>query len=359
MKLYIGLMSGTSMDGIDAALVDVETHQLIAGITRPYSPSTLVQLQQLCNKQEGTLAFIAQLHRKIGIEFAAAVEDLMQASNVDKSVIKAIGSHGQTITHDTSAAIPYTIQLGCPHTIAELTKLKVVADFRTRDMVRKGQGAPFAPLYHQALFAKKSELIAVVNIGGISNITFLHNETVQGFDIGPGNCLLDAWINQCRNKPFDKDGQWASSGVVLPELLEAFKTDPYFNMDPPKSVGKEYFSLEWLKAFNITTYKEGDVQATLLALTVDSIIQTIRAYPITTNKLLLCGGGAHNQKLVASMRENFPELLIETTATYGVNPDYLEAMMFAWLADKTLNQEAVDLRSITGAETIGMLGAVY
>lgn len=357
MNLYIGLMSGTSMDGIDAALVDVDTHQLISGITRPYSLTIKDELLEITKTQHSTIAFLCQLNRKIGQEFALAVEELVDKTNINREKILAIGSHGQTVAHDAFAEMPYTLQLGCPHTISELTKLTVVADFRTRDIVLEGQGAPFAPLYHRALFANTDPLIAVMNLGGIANITFLSKEKVFGFDIGPANCLMDAWIQKCKGESFDRHGDWAKEGKPIPELLDALLSDAYFKRPFPKSIGKEYFSLDWLKP-HFAHYQGEDVQATLLLLTATSICQAINSYAIP-DKLLVCGGGVHNQHLINTLKNLLPQIPIESTESYGVSPDFLEAMMFAWLADKALKKEPLNLKSITGSKKPGILGAIY
>ncbi len=336
MALFIGLMSGTSMDGIDAALVDVSTNTFIAGITCPYSDKTQLQLKHLMEDGFIRPSHLSQMNTQIGREFALAVHELLSMASVKKEPIIAIGSHGQTICHDAFDFIPYTVQLGCPHTIAELTKTTVVADFRTRDIVNGGQGAPFAPIYHQALFGQCGYPIAIVNIGGIANVTFLNDNHVTGYDIGPGNCLMDRWIKQQLNKAYDKDGAWAAQGQVIPRLLTSWLSDPFFSQLAPKSIGKEYFSDNWLQQHLQFSDTAQDVQATLLALTATAISQIILHQKIKPQRLMICGGGAHNIALLDRLREQLKTIPVGSTAEMGVAPDFLEAMMFAWLAEKTL-----------------------
>ncbi len=360
MSLYIGLMSGTSMDGIDAALVDMPLNRLIHGVTLKYSDEVHHLLTQLVNEQQINLTTFCQLHVLVGREFARAVQQLLDESKVDAQVIRAIGSHGQTVCHDAMGAIPYTLQLGCPHTISELTGIEVVADFRMRDLVNGGQGAPFAPLYHQELVSHTNEAIALVNVGGIANVTLLApSQSTIGWDVGPGNCLMDAWINKHLNKEYDAQGAWAAQGRVLPELLRAMLADPFFKELPPKSIGKEYFSLSWLATLLPKEFNPQDIQATLLALTASCIGNSILESGLAIKKVYLCGGGTHNTQLHTYLSQLLPNVLVASTVDLNINPDYLEAMMFAWLACQTINRTPVDLSSITGAKKPAILGALY
>lgn len=348
------------MDGIDAAWVDVSTHTLIAGITRPYSSEAKERLQALADNPYTTPAALNQLNTLIGREFSAAVHQLLLTAPTTPEHIVAIGSHGQTICHDAMAEIPYTVQLGCAHTIAELTGFPVVADFRTRDLVLQGQGAPFAPLYHQALFANHPHPLAVINVGGIANVSFVSlNEPVSGYDIGPGNTLMDLWIQQHHHQPYDAAGAWAASGDIISSLLSELQNDPYFTASHPKSIGKEYFSSDWLNAHLQPTYLPQDVQATLLALTAETIATAIRQHTSFCSQVVICGGGAHNAAFIQTLRHALPDHLVDSTASFGINPDFIEAMMFAWLAEKTIQQEPVDFTSITHAKTQSIYGAVY
>lgn len=360
MKLLIGLMSGTSMDGIDAALIDVDTNTLIKGVTRPYSGNVRRQLTHLMTNQTTTPATISQLNHLIGHEFAKAVHQLLDLAKVSHSDVVAIGSHGQTVCHDAFADIPYTLQLGCAHTIAVETKITVVADFRTRDLVLKGQGAPFAPIYHKALFETLNAPIAVVNIGGIANVTYLSQDgRVFGYDVGPGNCLMDAWVKKHTDNDFDADGAWAKMGVVNLALMKDLLSDPFFQLSPPKSIGKEYFSATWLEQYVQNEINPRDVQATLLALTAQCIANDIRMNKEGVERVLLCGGGVHNDALYQLLKQYLQGIDVDSTAVLGVDPDYIEAMMLAWLAEQTLNGRALDLTQITGAKNASILGAVY
>lgn len=360
MQLYIGLMSGTSMDGIDAALVDIDTNTLIAGITRPYSVTAKQFLHAVINgKQAGPAAF-AQLNTVLGQEFSSAVHQLLNVADIKPEQVIAIGSHGQTICHDATADIPYTLQLGCGHTIAELTGIPVVADFRTRDVVLGGQGAPFAPIYHHALFASLELPMVVVNIGGIANATFLvPGEQVYGYDTGPGNCLLDAWIQSHSDKAYDANGDWAATGQVIEPMLSAMLTDPYFKLPTPKSLDKSYFSQTWLAQYLQPEHAANDVQATLTALTAVSICNAINALSKPISHVAICGGGVHNESLNKMMRFYLHCANIVSTISFGVDPDFLEAMMFAWFAHQTLHHTPVDLTHITGARKPSILGAIY
>lgn len=359
-QLFIGLMSGTSMDGIDAALVDVESNHCIHGITYQYSDYLKYQLQEAMSLKAHSLAWFSQLNRLAGQEFAKAAIELLKQSGVASHDVVAIGSHGQTLCHDTSVNIPYTVQYGCAHTISHMTGMTVVADFRTRDLIAGGQGAPFAPIYHQELFQHQKSALAVVNIGGIANLSYLQkNKPVSGYDTGPGNCLMDAWIAKHLGKNFDRDGRWAAMGEIIPSLLNDLVNDIYFQRQAPKSIGKEYFSLTWLEGYLSDNYQPCDVQATLKQLTAVTIADSINSLPALPKYLLICGGGVHNQALMASLKELLPDIEVLSTERFRVNPDFIEAMMFAWLAKKALDYMPLDMQHITGAQYPVILGAIY
>jgi len=360
MSLYIGLMSGTSMDGIDAALVDMTNHSFIQGITRPYSKDVKQQLDDVLSGAWSGPGALSQLNTLIGKEFGLASLQLLEESKRQAKDIVAIGSHGQTLFHDTSVAIPYTLQVGCAHTIAEMTGITVVADFRTRDLVAGGQGAPFAPIYHQAVFRQHGFPLAVVNIGGIANISCLNSEhDLSGYDTGPGNCLMDAWIFKHQQKNYDKHGEWASSGQVIAPLLSQILEDEYFHRPLPKSVGKEYFSCAWLANYLNENWRPVDVQATLLHVTAVSIANAVKSMSTAPSQVLLCGGGVHNRALCQVLSDQLPELDVLSTEALNVSPDYLEAMMFAWFADNALQNKAINLHGVTGAKRPTVLGAIY
>lgn len=361
MALFIGLMSGTSMDGIDTVLVDSNSNTLIHGLTCPYGKTVKRMLWELVS--DGgvfTPGYYSQLNTLIGREFAMAVLKLLTISQISAKDIVAIGSHGQTICHDAAADIPYTVQVGCGHTIAEMTGIQVVADFRTRDLVLGGQGAPFAPVYHQALFKNQEYPLTIVNIGGIANLTCLPNETeVSGYDLGPGNCLMDAWIDHYQQKSYDKNGDWAASGQMIDALLNDLLEDPWFQRPCPKSIGKEYFTLAWLKKHLHAGYVASDVQATLLQLTAHSIAMAVKGLPFIAKYLLVCGGGVHNTALMNALSEQLPQTSVLSTQAYQIHPDFIEAMMFAWLAEQTLASSPLNLKPITGARHSAILGAIY
>jgi anhydro-N-acetylmuramic acid kinase len=359
--LYIGLMSGTSMDGIDAALVNLDTNKLLSGMTKKYSKEVKKRIDEVLNSSKLSLASICQLNTLIGQEFAQSANELLKKAKISSEEICAIGSHGQTICHNTSSIIPYTLQLGCAHTISSLTGITVVADFRTRDLVNGGQAAPFAPLYHQELFAKETASIALINIGGITNITLLKgHEPAKGWDIGPGNCLMDAWIAQHQEKDYDEEGSWAKKGEIIIPLLKSLLADSSIVLPPPKSFGKEYFSLAWLDSYlKKSKYRPVDVQKTLAAFTAQTIADTIIKAPKTVDRVYLCGGGSHNKLLHQMIIDLLPGVVVQSSAEIGIDPDYLEAMLFAWLAAQTLNKKTLDLTAITGSKQPAILGAIY
>ncbi len=356
MSLCIGLISGTSMDGVDAALLDVKQNKLIHGLTYSYPAKLQERLLVFDATQKHTPQSLLQLNYLLGEEFANAALKLLEETTYQTSDITAIGSHGQTLYHNPDAEIPTTLQLGCPHTIAAKTNITVVADFRTRDMILGGQGAPLAPLYHQELF-KNHELPALlVNIGGISNLSILEKSgSASGYDTGPGNVLMDAWIKKHKKLAYDAKGDWAQTGKLLPELLESLLADTYFSKPAPKSIDKGYYSLDWLQQHLNSNYKPEDVQHTLLHFTARSIADGASA----GKQMLLCGGGAHNQALIKVLASYLPTHSVDTTEAVGIHPDYIEAMMFAWLAKQTLSHKPVDLTGITGASKPAILGAIY
>lgn len=359
-NLFIGLMSGTSMDGIDAVIIELPSNRLISGLTRPYSVHAKTALENILNKDLASLKDFSQLNTLLGREFAQATLDLLEQAQIPASAIEAIGSHGQTLCHDASAEIPYTLQMGCAHTIAELTGIPVVADFRTRDLVAGGQGAPFAPLYHQALFPSESYPLAVINIGGIANITMLcEHEAISGYDLGPGNCLMDAWIKRHKHLDYDKSGSWAATGQLIRPMLDQMLKDAYFDLPAPKSLGKEYYSLAWLQSFLKPDYKPEDVQATLLYFTAMGIVKGIQLLKEQPKTIFICGGGAHNERLITTLQTLLPDIAVLSTQAVDISPDFIEAALFAWLAEKTLTQTPIDLKTITGSQRPIILGAIY
>jgi anhydro-N-acetylmuramic acid kinase len=365
-ELFIGLMSGTSLDAIDAALVRFSDHplhttELLATREHPFPAEIRSALQQLIQSPLGVdLDQLGQLDRSLGVLYADAVNALLREAAVDAKSIKAIGNHGQTIRHQPDAQIPFTLQIGDAATLANICGITTVSDFRSADIALGGQGAPLAPAFHQWAFARQDRPGCVVNIGGIANITVLQPGTpLTGFDTGPGNTLLDAWCNQHQNKRFDKDGRWAGSGNCIANLLEALLADPYFAKPAPKSTGREYFNPVWL-ANSLAGFKAADpadVQATLAELTAHTIATAIKQQA-DAGSIWLCGGGALNADLFERIQRHLPAFEVATTAALGIPPAWVEAAAFAWLARERLLGSAVDIASVTGARASGILGSI-
>lgn len=361
---YIGLNSGTSMDGIDAALVSfgdtsVEIHATHA---HPY-PSALRQrlLASIRQPKQCTIDEIGQLDRWTGECFRDATLALLSNAKVDTGKIAAIGSHGQTLRHQPDAVHPFTIQVGDPTVIAKGTGIKTIADFRRADLALGGQGAPLTPLFHEWLYRKAGSNQVVLNIGGIANITILpaDDRELSGFDTGPGNTLLDAWISKHREQTFDRNGSWATEGSVDDSLLARLLADPYFQVAPPKSTGFEHFNLEWLEAAGTAGITPVDVQATLCALTARSVSAAIQAYAPDTSNMLVCGGGVHNAELMQQLDAALADIHVNSTADAGLDPDWVEAAAFAWLAMRNMSGLTGNLPSVTGAQRTTVLGAVF
>ncbi len=361
---YIGLMSGTSMDGIDAALVRFGEHavDVVATHEQPY-PDTLRQALRRAVETpvDQPIDDIGSLDRQVGERFRDAALALLEASGVDAADVAAIGSHGQTIRHQPDAIAPYSLQIGNPATIASGTGISTVADFRSADIAAGGQGAPLVPPFHAWLFGADPCNRVILNLGGIANVTLLRADgsPVVGFDTGPGNTLLDAWIRKHRNRAFDRDGAWAAGGSCIDDLLDRLLTCPYFEHEPPKSTGLEEFNLDWLARHEIDAYAPEDVQATLAELTARSVADAVRRHAPATRDLFVCGGGAHNSELMRRLGRNLAGTSIESTAAAGLDPDWVEAAAFAWLAMRTMNDETGNLPSVTGASRKVVLGAIH
>ncbi|WP_431793187.1 anhydro-N-acetylmuramic acid kinase [Xanthomonas oryzae pv. oryzae] len=365
--LYLGLMSGTSADGIDAALVRFaeDTHrrcELVAGTTVAWEPQlreTLVALGQ--GAETVAIDALGQLDAQVGLAFAAAANQLIRDSGVERRRIRAIGSHGQTIRHRPEADPAFTWQIGDASRIAEHTGITTVADFRRRDVAAGGQGAPLMPAFHMAMLGAGDEDSAVLNLGGIGNLTLIARDgAVLGFDTGPANALLDSWCQRHHGTPFDAEGAFAASGRVDAALLQALLADPWFALPPPKSTGREQFHLDWvLQAMGSARLDAADVQATLLELTAASVADALLRLQPSTRRVLVCGGGVRNPVLLARLAARLPGVVVESSARYGLDPDYLEAMGFAWLAAELLAGRAANLPSVTGAAGPRLLGAIY
>ena len=362
-KYFVGLMSGTSLDGIDAALVhfDGATPHIKASETYPYEDQFKQSLRiSVRSASQLTTIQIGQLDSQLGELFAIATSRLLETANVDPKNVVAIGSHGQTLFHAPDVSPPFTLQIGDPNIIAARTGITVVSDLRRKDMALGGQGAPLAPGLHASVFHSKQEDRVVVNIGGIANITLLPAEgPVTGFDTGPGNTLMDAWTRHCKQQPFDKNGDWAKQGVVNDALLTTLKQDPYFTALPPKSTGPEYFNLDWIwEKLGATPETQTNIQTLLTRLTVDTIVDAIKSYAKTTQSVFICGGGAHNKVLCDGIAKSLPAMTVENTSVLGVPPDCVEAVAFAWLARQTINGKPGNIPSVTGARQNAVLGTI-
>ncbi len=362
--LYIGLISGTSADSIDAVLVRFRDGlpQILASHAHPWPPA-LRQRMLAVAQGEAALDLDAwgRLDVEIGYQFADAAMLVLANSCTPATAVRAIGSHGQTLRHRPGGDFPFTLQLGDPSVIAERCGIDVVADFRRADVAAGGQGAPLLPALHAMLLGAADRTRAVLNLGGIANLTVLAADGgVRGFDTGPANGLLDAWCQRHRGEPFDRDGTFAAHGNVVPGLLEALLADPYFALPPPKSTGREYFQLDWLAAHaSISTLDPADVQATLLELTACSIARALAQYAPAANEVLACGGGVHNRELMRRLAERLGSRRLCSTAEHGIDPDFLEATAFAWLARQRLLKLPGNLPAVTGARGPRVLGAIY
>jgi len=362
--LYVGLISGTSADGIDAALVRFEgdTPNTLAALVLPW-PSELRERILAVAQDEAPLDLDAygRLDVAIGTCFADAARHLLERSDTPASTVRAIGSHGQTVRHRPGGAYPFTLQIGDPGVIAERCGIDVVAGFRRADVAAGGQGAPLLPALHAMLLAAPGRTRVVLNLGGIANITVLGADgRVLVFDTGPANGLLDAWCLRHRGEAFDRDGAFAASGRVDEALLRALLADPYFALPPPKSTGREHFHLAWLDAQpRVAELAAADVQATLLELTARSVAEAILAHAADAADVLACGGGVHNPVLMRRLGELLAPRTVASTAASGIDPDYLEATAFAWLARQRLLGLPGNLPAVTGARGPRVLGAIY
>jgi anhydro-N-acetylmuramic acid kinase len=361
---FIGLMSGTSMDALDAVLVDfaLSPPKVIATHSHELGESLRREILALAQPGDNELDRQAQLDVRLGRLSAQVCLKLLEKAGVAASDIQAIGSHGQTVRHSPDALTPYTVQISDPNTIAQLSGITTVADFRRRDMCVGGQGAPLVPAFHQALFRSNTKNRVILNIGGIANISLLPadaSQAVIGFDTGPGNMLMDAWIQLYQGQPYDADGDWARSGRVDAELLNQLLTDPYLSMSPPKSTGREKYNLQWLEQQLSGGQNTQDIQATLSEFTAASIAYAILQFAPNTDEIYVCGGGARNGYLMERIKVYLDGCLVTTTSDLGVDPLWVEAMAFAWLARQTLLGLPGNLPAVTGASEAVILGGIY
>jgi anhydro-N-acetylmuramic acid kinase len=359
-ELFIGLMSGTSLDGVDAALVDFSSGapRLVAAHHRPYDDVLKADLLQIHTAGADEIERAALLGNRLSERYAAVIGELLAAARVEAGAIAAIGCHGQTVRHRPD--LGFTTQLGNPARLAEITGICVVADFRSRDVAAGGHGAPLAPAFHQAVFARPGVSRAVANLGGIANLTRLApGQTVIGFDCGPANMLMDAWSQQAHGQHYDQDGGWAMSGALIPGLLAALLDEPYLKLAPPKSTGRELFNLAWLAPKIKAGYAAADVQRTLLEFTSEALCRAVEKFCPGTEELLLCGGGARNLALIKRVGERLHPLKVMVSDDAGIAAEHVEAMAFAWLARRALRNEPGNLPEVTGAKGLRVLGAIY
>lgn len=357
-KYYLGLLSGTSMDGIDAAVFDfTDGFKLIASHQHALPSHLTERLQNIISDDKRHDSRIEKVDQQLGHCFAEAVNHLLTQANLSSDQIIAIGSHGQNISHHPNDPEPYSLQIGNPQIIANLTHITTIANFRAADVAAGGQGAPLAPLLHQQVALKQGSKRAIVNIGGIANVSFVSkDEPVSGFDTGPGNGLMDAWIQHHHQQPYDSSGQWAATGQVDHALLDALLQDDYFKKASPKSTGKEYFNLGWLQSY-LAQQKPQNIQATLCELTARSIIEAIEN-KWSECEIIVCGGGVHNTLLLERL-SYLTNNSITTSDAINLSVDYLEAMLFAWLAKLRLENTLLNTSHITGANEPVLLGDTF
>jgi len=368
--LCIGLMSGTSADSIDAALVDFsgKQPQLKHYIELPLADNVRQQILTLMQPGDDEIEQLGRLDHQLGHAFAQAAQALLSASNTPASRVRAIGSHGQTLRHRPpgTSQHPFTLQIGDANIIAEETGICTIADFRRRDIAAGGQGAPLVPAFHQAVFSSAEESRVIANIGGISNITLLAGNTLQGFDTGPGNTLMDAWIHEQQGERYDQDGQWASTGRANRELVEQLLQHDFFQQIPPKSTGREDFNLNWLKQqveLLDNPLETADIQASLLEVTAQSLVGGIKQQAPNAEAIYVCGGGAFNSQLLKCIETTAQsaglKLSVRSTSALGIAPESVEATAFAWLAQQTLENLPGNNPATTGARREVILGGIY
>ena len=365
-KHYIGLMSGTSLDGVDGVLCHFDTGQptVVGHVSLPFSPELKSELLSLNQAGANELRRAALAANALARTYVAAVARLLAQGGLPTSAVHAIGAHGQTVRHQPGLhdGTGYTLQLNNPALVAEHTGIDVVADFRSRDVAAGGQGAPLVPAFHRALFGQPNDTVLVLNIGGIANLSVLPaSGPVVGFDCGPGNALMDHWCELHTGHPYDNRGAWAASGHVLPGLLSRLMSEPFLALQPPKSTGRDLFNPAWLQRClqEAPPARPVDIQATLTQFTAQACIDDVRRHGKGARRLLVCGGGALNQHLMDLLQAGLPELVVETTEAHGLPATQVEATAFAWLARRFMHRLPGNLPHVTGAEGPRILGALY
>ena len=371
-NLYIGLMSGTSLDGADGVLVDFSGPKInvLAAESEAFPIDFRIEVLALNTPSHNELHRAALAANQLAATYARVVNRLLRQSGINAKNVKATGAHGQTVRHQPQQMpqhSSYTLQLNNPALLAELTGIDVVADFRSRDVAAGGQGAPLVPAFHQSVFGRSDETVAVLNLGGISNLSVLpasgsgRAEPITGFDCGAGNALMDAWCQQHTGKPFDESGAWAASGKLIPGLLARLLDDPYFVKPPPKSTGRDLFSLGWLaeKLAPFAAARPEDIQNTLAEFTAGPCIFGMASYGKDSKRLIVCGGGTFNLHLMQRLQAGLPSVRVTSSQAHGLPPLQVEAAAFAWLARQTVNRQPGNLASVTGATGPRVLGAIY
>ncbi len=351
------------MDAVDAALLDFSAPepQLLAHHSHPIPADIHSTLSETIKQSRLDIHTLGELDVRLGQLFADASLALLVNHNIAAKDVQAIGSHGQTLFHAPEYKTPFTMQIGDPNTIAEISGITTVADFRRRDMAAGGQGAPLVPAFHKQVFRSRNENRVILNIGGIANITVLpadDGDLILGFDTGPGNTLMDIWADKHIDIPYDKNGKWARGGTINRELLGDWLKDPFFSLPPPKSTGREHFNLNWLASYSAKDSAQ-NIQATLCQLTVETIANAVESHTATCDAVYICGGGAHNTHLMEALATRLLPTKLHTTEELGIAPDWVEAAAFAWLAKQTLEGRAGNLPEATGADHPVVLGAIY
>ena len=368
--LFIGVMTGTSADGIDICLASIQHSKidLIDSVSIDFPSNLKSEIKALCFPGTNEIFRAHSLGIKLSILTAQHINQLLAKNLIPATNVHAIGFHGQTIRHHPEAEYAFSTQVGCASTLAHHTKIKTITDFRMADIAAGGQGAPLVPAFHQSVFQSQSENRLIINIGGIANITCIPadpNKTISGFDTGPGNTLLDEWIFTQQQKDFDRSGDWARTGKTISKLLNTMKNDSYIIKAAPKSTGKEYFNLSWLNQHleDFPNSKPEDIQRTLVEFTSNSICDNIQSILKNLNEhptsAYLCGGGINNTFLVETLKSQLPELKISSTSELGIHPQLVEASAFAWLASRTVSGLAGNLKEVTGAHQDKVLGGIY
>ena len=366
---YIGIMSGTSLDGIDCVIADFSKHEhkIIASASYEYPVKVKNIIKEIhASNYKMSLSQFGEINYTLGVEYANCVDKVLASHNIQAQQIKAIGCHGQTIFHAPNSIAPFTLQVGCGAVIANQTNINTINDFRSKDIAAGGQGAPFAPAFHQKFFAHAKKMCVILNLGGIANITCLQNnkdnernKRIQALDTGPANILLNQWIFKHKSLEFDDNGNWGESGKIIPFLLEKLLLDPYFKKSSPKSTGTEYFNLQWLEEHLTGHELPQDVQATLHELTAISITDQIKKHQPHTKAIYTCGGGAENKFLISRIQQHVPNIIIKSVGDLGMSPKWVEATCFAWLAYCFDNDISVDLMSVTGSSKANILGSLH